>query len=429
MHSSTRTRRRPLAIEHLSSVSHASPHQTVPPWEGRPTQPDQVVSPGRLTDAVGAQGGSVATEESLIVTMFLDDAIIRSWSLRSRALVSRRLSWLGMPQRSRHLAWGMILAVLAAVILAPAATLAGHVAPVTVAGDATCRDLGYSSGFRVRPVEAGTHEDPDSTFRVRLAIGGGPSGQTLDFGANTPVQGAIVGGGPDALWYDYMPFDPDHPRRLDDGLHAPIDPATGQYHELSRVTFCFGASLNVRATDEDGRRLPGAVFTVEGQSGTFTTGANGAFCITGLELDSELRVTQTKAPPGYRNRNASKLVEVDDSEDCKSPDAIFINPLIGPFARLIGPCGDPWYRAVFDNSGGLDTVRFTWRFISEGDVVKLHRTVPAGAKFRTGWRWVDGSKRTWIRSQTTGERYVNRVSAPRGNYGSCWKGFDQGLER
>jgi Prealbumin-like fold domain len=86
------------------------------------------------------------------------------------------------------------------------------------------------------------------------------------------------------------------------------------------------ASLNIRKDDQDGHPLAGAVFTVEGQSGTFTTGADGKFCIIGLPDDTEWLVTEIQAPPGYQVANpASQLVEVDDDGDCDSPDARFVN--------------------------------------------------------------------------------------------------------
>ena len=88
------------------------------------------------------------------------------------------------------------------------------------------------------------------------------------------------------------------------------------------------ASLNIRKDDQDGHPLAGAVFTVEGQSGTFTTGVDGTFCIIGLPDDTQWSVTEIQAPPGYQiAKPASQLVEVDDDGDCDSPDARFVNSL------------------------------------------------------------------------------------------------------
>jgi hypothetical protein len=88
------------------------------------------------------------------------------------------------------------------------------------------------------------------------------------------------------------------------------------------------AALNVRKVDEEGNRLEGAIFTVEGMEGTFTTNARGFFCITGLENDSEWLVTEIEAPEGYEiAEEPSQIVEVDDDGDCDSPDAVFVNTL------------------------------------------------------------------------------------------------------
>ncbi len=88
------------------------------------------------------------------------------------------------------------------------------------------------------------------------------------------------------------------------------------------------ASLNIKKTDEGGHGLAGAVFTVEGMAGTFTSGDNGKFCITGLPNDSLWLVTEIQAPPGYQLADpASQMVEVDDDGDCNSASAKFVNLL------------------------------------------------------------------------------------------------------
>jgi uncharacterized repeat protein (TIGR01451 family) len=85
-------------------------------------------------------------------------------------------------------------------------------------------------------------------------------------------------------------------------------------------------SLKVRKVDEDDNRLAGAVFTVEGQEGTFTTDANGEFCITGLPFGEILTVTEIMPPPGFEIvGEASQEVPVDPDGDCDSPEAIFVN--------------------------------------------------------------------------------------------------------
>jgi hypothetical protein len=88
------------------------------------------------------------------------------------------------------------------------------------------------------------------------------------------------------------------------------------------------ASLNVKKQDEEGHGLEGAVFTVEGMEGTFTTDKNGKFCVTGLPKGSEWLVTEIQAPAGYVLADpASQMVKVDNDGDCNSPSARFVNTL------------------------------------------------------------------------------------------------------
>jgi Prealbumin-like fold domain len=122
------------------------------------------------------------------------------------------------------------------------------------------------------------------------------------------------------------------------------------------------ASLNIRKDDQDGHPLAGAVFTVAGQSGTFTTGADGKFCIIGLPDDSQWFVTEIQAPPGYQIANpASQLVEVDNDGDCASPDARFVNALVSetptptPEGSVAGGANTPSPTPEGSVQGGVGT--------------------------------------------------------------------------
>lgn len=115
------------------------------------------------------------------------------------------------------------------------------------------------------------------------------------------------------------------------------------------------ASLKIRKISTErtatGRviRLEGAVFTVEGQPGTFTTDERGEFCITGLPEDVVLTVTEITPPAGYELANpASQEVEVDDGGDCDSAEAVFENapeaaatPTPTPEGSQAGSTGTP----------------------------------------------------------------------------------------
>ena len=72
--------------------------------------------------------------------------------------------------------------------------------------------------------------------------------------------------------------------------------------------------------------LAGAVFEVEGIDGTFVTNEDGFFCITGLPQNSKWTVTEIQAPEGYELADpASQLVQVDNTSDCTSREAVFRN--------------------------------------------------------------------------------------------------------
>ena len=96
-------------------------------------------------------------------------------------------------------------------------------------------------------------------------------------------------------------------------------------------------SLKVRKVDEVGNRLAGAIFTVEGQEGTFTTGEDGSFCITGLPFGEVLTVTEIQAPEGFQIvGEGTAEVSVDPDGDCDSPEAIFVNTPAGEEAPETG---------------------------------------------------------------------------------------------
>ena len=96
-------------------------------------------------------------------------------------------------------------------------------------------------------------------------------------------------------------------------------------------------ALNIRKVNEEGDRLAGAVFVVEGSDEQFTTGDNGKVCITQLNgqhlEDRPYLVTEITPPAGYAlSSEPSQLVEPDNdgSGHCASPDAIFVNPTATP---------------------------------------------------------------------------------------------------
>ena len=91
-----------------------------------------------------------------------------------------------------------------------------------------------------------------------------------------------------------------------------------------------------------------------------------------------------------------------------------------PRARFNGPCGDPFYRAVFDNRRSSVPVTFRWHFKSyklDAWVTRV-RTVPAHTLVKTAWRQVVGRSHMTIRGG--GQLLAQKDSAAPGNYRPCW---------
>ncbi len=91
-----------------------------------------------------------------------------------------------------------------------------------------------------------------------------------------------------------------------------------------------------------------------------------------------------------------------------------------PTASFVGPCGDPFYAARFNNRLSNRTVRFTFTYTSypSGRVVKISRRVARGHTFRTKYVHVVGSTVLTIRGP--GTRILRQIrAAPPGNYRPC----------
>ena len=101
-----------------------------------------------------------------------------------------------------------------------------------------------------------------------------------------------------------------------------------------------GSLLVLKTDDGDpAAALEGAEFTVEDGEGTpvgdgsFTSGADGTFCVQNLTLGEEYTITETAPPAGHELADpASQTVTVDVVGTCADreagPDATFVNPAI-----------------------------------------------------------------------------------------------------
>jgi hypothetical protein len=244
---------------------------------------------------------------------------------------------------------GLSLALMISPAIAHHDTPNPEVTPTIVAGNPSCPTGTTEIKFEDDANEVETGEQKQTTIgstTVRVEILE-TDGMYVTFDVDNAVAAhVLVEGGDNANNYDYSARS-DGGIRHDDHLIAP-DNGGGQQPAISHISFCLvlppasgtatatatipnaddHASLNIRKNDQDGHRLPGAVFTVDGIDGTFTSDENGMFCILGLPEDSVWQVTEIKAPPGYEiGQPASQMVEVDNDGDCNSPDAVFTNSL------------------------------------------------------------------------------------------------------
>jgi hypothetical protein len=118
--------------------------------------------------------------------------------------------------------------------------------------------------------------------------------------------------------------------------------------------------------------------------------------------------------------SASGRVKARESKTirCTPPPPPPPPPKEATSARLIGPCGDPMYAAVFNNRRGTRAVTFRWRYHAFGSgYTTLVKRVGAGRVFRTGYKHVTGSTVTTIRAH--GDTLVRERTAPGGNYRPC----------
>ncbi len=99
-------------------------------------------------------------------------------------------------------------------------------------------------------------------------------------------------------------------------------------------------TILILKTDDGDPAVPlaDADFTVEDSEGapvgdgTYTTGADGTFCVQNLTIGDTYTVTETVAPPGHTMDPDPQDVTVEEAGTCAGreggPDATFVNPII-----------------------------------------------------------------------------------------------------
>jgi hypothetical protein len=119
------------------------------------------------------------------------------------------------------------------------------VTPDLVQGNPSCNDLGYSRGVKVDPPNAGTYASGDGYLSVTVSNIHTITdvGQVFDWTSTRGVDKVIVKGGDAADAYVYTPEDD-----ADTSLHAPVNPNTGEYFDLSHMDFCYDVEAQVSKT-------------------------------------------------------------------------------------------------------------------------------------------------------------------------------------
>ncbi|HWC30706.1 MAG TPA: hypothetical protein VG845_11560 [Dehalococcoidia bacterium] len=143
---------------------------------------------------------------------------------------------------------------------------------------------------------------------------------------------------------------------------------------------------------------------------------DGPGAVSGLRLDLPNRTVPVTASTVVTAGGGRVKAEDTATVLCEvPPDPPPDPPRVRPRAELLGPCGDPLYRAKLNNRRSEKAVTFRIRFHQFGvGPTVLKRRVPAGAKVLTGHFHVTGL--TWM-SITAGGRTLDRErSAPGGNY-------------
>ena len=134
----------------------------------------------------------------------------------------------------RRVAMGMAVAA-GAVGLMVAMPASAQEGPEEIEGNPTCGELAPEGvewiEFKVEPVEDGTYTEGPLT--VTITVDDTEDGPTVDWTSNIGVDGVFVKGGPNGNLYTY------DESLGDEGLHAPVNPANGDYYGLSHISFCY----------------------------------------------------------------------------------------------------------------------------------------------------------------------------------------------
>jgi len=110
-----------------------------------------------------------------------------------------------------------------------------------------------------------------------------------------------------------------------------------------------------------------------------------------------------------------------DKESVEVCSPVEDNP-VNPQGSIFGPCGDPAYAGIFDNTASTVAIRFRFTWHTTKGLNKIVKMVPAGATFHTVLRWSKPGTYDWVAYQdpNTGVWIgLDNEKAVRGRYRMC----------
>ena len=190
-----------------------------------------------------------------------------------------------------------------------------------------------------------------------------------------------------------------------------VDPATGPE----------GGTVSLTATlTSMGVGVPNATihFSLGGTAqGDATTNASGVATLAGVDISSYADGTY----PGEIGGEFDGNDELNGSNDVAALTVTAASE-IAPTGDIGGPCSDPAYYGIFDNTASNVALVFRYRW-NNGIQRTIKKTVPAGAIFRTWEKWAKPSTavRVAYKNPTTGN-WVTLASRCRSRatiHGAC----------
>ena len=151
-----------------------------------------------------------------------------------------------------------------------------------------------------------------------------------------------------------------------------------------------GGTVSLTATlTSEGVGVPNATIHFSlggGTQGDATTDANGVATLTGVDISSYAAGTHPDEIGGEFDGN-DELNGSSDTADL----TVTAQAQIAPRGAIGGPCADPAYYGIFDNTASNVALQFRFRWYTRLGLHTTNKVVPAGAIYRTWEHWVNHS--------------------------------------